>query len=273
MFLYRDGGSGNGNLILNFYDAKTQKWSRVQENLIDGEGKRNAYPQMTVDVTGAIHLSWVWRETPNVATNHDLAYAKSTDNGKTWQKSSGEKYALPINAKNAEYVWKIPQNSELINQTSMTADFRGNPFIATYWRDANSNIPQFRVVYFDGKDWQTSQVSTRKTAFSLSGAGTKRIPVSRPQIVVNKEKVFVIFRDEECGNRVSAAVSENIKKNIWKVIDLSETEVGMWEPTFDQIFWNQRKELHLFVQKVGQGDGEKLENLPPQMISIMEWKP
>lgn len=273
LFLYRDGGSGNGNLVLNFYDAKTQKWTRVQNNLIDGEGKRNAYPQMTVDVSGTIHLSWVWRETPNVATNHDLAYAKSTDNGKTWQKSNGEKYVLPINSENAEIVWKIQQNSELINQTSMTADLRGNPFIATYWRDGNSDIPQFRVVYFDGKTWKMSQVSQRKTAFSLNGAGTKRIPVSRPQIVVNKEKVFVIFRDAERENRVSAAVSENIKENVWKVIDLSETEVGMWEPTFDQSLWNQRKELHLFVQNVGQGDGEKLENLPPQMISILEWKP
>lgn len=273
LFLYRDGGSGNGNLVLNFYDAKTQKWSRVQENLIDGEGKRNAYPQMTIDAKGTIHLSWVWRETPNVATNHDLAYAKSTDNGKTWQKSNGEKYVLPINSENVEIVWKIPQNSELINQTSMTADLRGNPFIATYWRDGNSDIPQFRVVYFDGKKWKMSQVSQRKTAFSLNGAGTKRIPVSRPQIVVNKKKVFVIFRDAERENRVSAAVSENIKENVWKVVDLSETEVGMWEPTFDENLWNQRKELHLFVQNVGQGDGEKLENLPPQMISILEWKP
>lgn len=273
LLLYRDGGSGNGNLVLNFYHAKKQKWSRVQENLIDGEGKRNAYPQMTIDVKGTIHLSWVWRETPNVATNHDLCYAKSIDGGKTWQKSSGEKYVLPINAENSEYIWRIPQNSELINQTSMTTDFRGNPYIATYWRDKDSNIPQFRIVYFDGKNWIMSQVSTRKTPFSLGGAGTKRIPVSRPQIVVNKEKVIVIFRDEERGNRVSAAVSENIKRNVWKNFDLSEIEVGMWEPTFDQNLWNQKKELHLFVQKVGQGDGEKFENLLPQMISILEWKP
>lgn len=273
LLLYRDGGSGNGNLVLNFYNSKTQKWSRIQENLIDGEGKRNAYPQMTIDVKGTIHLSWVWRETPNVATNHDLCYAKSNDNGKTWQKSSGEKYILPINAENAEYVWRIPQNSELINQTSMTTDLRGNPYIATYWRDEKTNVPQFHVVYFDRKSWKMSQISTRKAAFSLSGAGTKRIPVSSPQIVVNKDKIIVIFRDEERKNRISVAVSENIKENLWKVFDLSEIEVGMWEPTFDQNLWNQKKELHFFVQKVGQGDGEKLENILPQMISILEWKP
>jgi BNR repeat-containing family member len=277
LFFYRDGGSGNGNLILNRYDAKTQRWSRVQNNLVDGEGKRNAYPQMTVDAKGAIHLSWVWRETPNVATNHDLCYAVSNDGGATWRKSSGEKYDLPIRAENAEYIWRIPQNSELINQTSMTTDARGLPYIATYWRDADSMIPQYRIVYFDGARWRESQVSNRKTPFSLSGTGTKKIPVSRPQIVAfphnGKPKIIVIFRDEERGNRVSAAISTNLSKNVWKILDLSETEIGNWEPTFDPNIWNRKKELHLFVQKVGQGDGEKLENLPAQMISVLEWKP
>lgn len=272
LFFYRDGASGNGNLVLNLYDSKSGKWSRVQSNLIDGEGKRNAYPQAAVDRRGAIHLSWVWRETPDVATNHDLAYAKSVDGGRTWQKSTGEKYVLPIRAATAEYVWRIPPNSELINQTSMTADARGNPFIATYWRDEDSKIPQFRLVYFDGAKWRQSQVSRRQTAFSLSGAGTKKIPISRPQVAVDKSRVFVIFRDAERANRVSAAICKDLKKGVWQTIDLADADVGMWEPSFDQNLWSRKRELHLFVQKVGQGDGERLEDIAPQMISILEWR-
>ena len=273
LFFYRDGASGNGNLALNLYDAKTARWSRVQSNLIDGEGRRNAYPQAVVDRQGTIHLSWVWRETPDVATNHDLAYAKSADGGRTWQKSTGEKYILPITAAAAEYVWRIPPNSELINQTSMTADARGNPFIATYWRDENISIPQFQLVYFDGTKWNRSQVSNRRTAFSLSGAGTKKIPISRPQVAVDKNRVFVIFRDAERASRVSAAICKDLKKGVWETMDLTETGVGMWEPSFDQNLWHRKRELHLFVQKVGQGDGEKLEDIAPQVISILEWKP
>jgi hypothetical protein len=273
LFFYRDGASGNGNLALNAYDAGTGKWTRRQNNLVDGEGIRNAYPQAAVDARGTIHLSWVWRETPDVATNHDLCYAKSTDGGKTWQKSSGEKYALPITAGTAEYAWRIPPKSELINQTSMTADFRGNPFIATYWRPENSSIPQFQMVYFDGAKWNLSQISNRRTAFSLSGAGTKKIPISRPQIAVDENKIYVIFRDSERQNRISAAICRDIKKGVWETVDLAETDIGMWEPAFDQNLWQKRKELHIFVQKVGQGDGEKLENIAPQMISILEWKP
>ena len=58
--------------------------------LLDGQGQRNAYWQVAIDPQGSVHLSWVWRETPDVATNHDLGYAKSTDGGLTWQTSTGE---------------------------------------------------------------------------------------------------------------------------------------------------------------------------------------
>lgn len=61
LFFYRDGASGNGNLVLNRYDIKAATWSRIQDNLVDGEQQRNAYPQITVDRKGTIHLSWVWR--------------------------------------------------------------------------------------------------------------------------------------------------------------------------------------------------------------------
>lgn len=273
LFLYRDGASGSGNLVLNRYDVTDRKWSRIQNNLIDGENKRNAYPQTTVDLTGTIHISWVWRESPDVATNHDLCYARSRDGGKTWERSNGEKYQLPINAVSAEYAWRVPQNSELINQTSMTTDENGRPFIATYWRDQNSTVPQYRIVYFDGKAWRTSQVSNRTTPFTLSGGGTKRIPISRPQIVAGKGSVKVIFRDEERGSKVSVASTNNVSSGNWTISDLTDTSVGMWEPSYDHELWRQRGWLHLFVQRVGQGDGENLEQTPPQIVSILEWKP
>ena len=122
IFVYRSGSSGRGNLVMNRYSLVSRKWERVQDVLIDGENQRNAYWQLYVDEAGTIHLSWVWRETWLVETNHDLCYARSRDGGKTWEKSNGETYALPINATNAEYACRIPQNSELINQTSMSAD-------------------------------------------------------------------------------------------------------------------------------------------------------
>ncbi len=57
---------------------------------------------MHVDASGTIHLSWVWRETWLVETNHDLCYARSSDNGITWQRSDDTPYTLPITMSTAE---------------------------------------------------------------------------------------------------------------------------------------------------------------------------
>lgn len=43
IFLYRDGSSDSGDLILNHYDASSQTWRRLQDTLISGEGDCNAY--------------------------------------------------------------------------------------------------------------------------------------------------------------------------------------------------------------------------------------
>lgn len=273
LFFYRDGGSGDGDLVLNRWTVTQQTWSRVQDKLIDGQRQRNAYTQIAVDRKGSIHVSWVWRETPNVATNHDLCYARSDDGGKTWRRSNGEKYYLPIKASSAEIAWPIPQKMELINQTSMAVGPDGNPFIVTYWGSLRTSVPQFFVVYFDGCKWRASQVSSRTSPFSLNGGGTKRIPISRPQIVVDSGCVTVIFRDEERGSKVSVATTNDIASGNWKITDLTESSVGLWEPSFDSERWRTRRELDIFVQRVGQGDGERLEEIAPQMVSILERRP
>jgi hypothetical protein len=277
IFLYRDGESGNGSLVVNQYDIKTKTWRQLQSNLIDGEGQRNAYWQACVDTKGWIHISWVWRETPDVASNHDLCYAFSKDGGVTWQKTNGEIYKLPITASNAEYAFHIPQQSELINQTSMFADSDGHPYIATYWREEGATIPQYHLVYKTNNGWKKEVLDFRKTSFSLSGAGTKRIPISRPQIIAWKIKnhlsAALIFRDEERGNRVSATITSDLGKSKWSIMDLTHTSVGSWEPTYDTELWKDKNLLHLFVQNVEQADAEGQSKLPPQMVEVLEWDP
>ena len=258
IFAYRSGASGRGNLVLNRYDTESKTWDRVHDVLIDGEGERNAYWQMFADPKGTLHLSWVWRETWLVETNHDLCYARSDDGGKTWKRSDGTLYDLPITQATAEKAWEIPQNSELINQTSMTADAKGNPFIATYWRDQDSQIPQYRLVWHDGKKWNMSTVGERKTPFSLSGGGTKMIPIARPRIVSDGRKACYIFRDQERGSKVSVAYTPQLGKKDWTVSDMTDFSVDAWEPSHDLNLWNDRRKLHVFVQPSHQGDGEKV---------------
>lgn len=275
MFLYRDGASGRGDMMLNRYDVETGQWQAVHHPLISGENKRNPYTNtMAVDKSGGLHLSWVWRETPDVYTNHDICFAYSDDGGQTWVNSKREPYKIPIVERAAEVAWRVPEGRELINQTSMTTDARNRPVIATYWRDAGKSVPQYRIVWFDGKDWHASQVGNRTEKFSLSGGGTKRIPISRPQVVAGADGgICVLFRDEERGSVVSAAISTDTARTDWRVVNLTDKSVGAWEPTYDPARWARDGQLDLFVQNVGQGESEGLEDVPPQTVGILEWKP
>jgi hypothetical protein len=266
LFCYRSGASGRGNMIMKWYDVKTQQWTSLQNNLIDGENQRSAYWQMCVGDKG-IYISWVWRESWDVSTNHDICYAFSADGGKTWKKSTGEKYILPITKETAEHAWEVPQNSSLINQTAMTVDEQGNPFIATYWD--NNGIPQYKVVYLSEGKWNLINTDFHANPFTLGGGGTKRIPISRPEILVNKSMLYLLFRDEERDNKITLGYA-NLQKIQWKIQDLSQLSVGQWEPNFDKEFWRDKKQLHIFSQNVTQADGEGLSKADPQPVQILE---
>jgi hypothetical protein len=277
LFLFRNGASGEGNLVVNRYDPATGTWQRLFSNLISGEGQRSAYWQAFVDQHGTIHLSWVWRESPDVSSNHDLAYARSRDGGRTWETSDGTRYVLPITAATAEYAARIPTGSELINQTSMSADADGRPYIATYWRDGGSRVPQYRIVRRTDAGWQVTTLGFRHTPFTLAGGGTKAIPIARPQIMIDPTRPrpagVLVFRDAERGNKVSAVTITDFDRPTWSIRDLMDAPVGAWEPTFDTELWRQKAEVDLFVQDTSQVDGEGEAVRPPSMVRVLAWKP
>lgn len=278
LFLYRDGGSGRGNLVVNRYDPQSASWQRLHRNLVDGERQRNAYWQATVDGQGTLHLSWVWRASPDVASNHDMAYARSRDGGSTWENSLGQPYALPITAASAEYAARIPQKSELINQTAMAADAQGRPYIATYWREPGSGVPQYRVLYARDGGWRRLDLDFRTTPFSLGGGGTKAIPIARPQILIAPGQAgatagLVVFRDSERGERVSAVRIDDVDAGRWSVHDLAPQPVGAWEPSFDTELWRRDGVLDLFVQAVRQVDGEGMAQVAPTPVQVLRWTP
>ncbi len=277
IFMYRDGSSGKGNLAINRYDTQSKRWAQLYDTLVGGQGQRNAYWEGCVDPKGSIHIAWVWRESPNVESNHDICYARSDDGGKTWLKTDGTPYALPITAATAEVAVVVPQRHELINQTSMCTDTDGRPVIATYFRGPDDRVVQYHVVRYDGKAWQSSAVTERSTPFSLSGGGSKAIPLSRPQVLARsangKTGIWIVFRDAERGSRVTMAGCPDLSEPKWTTRDLTDFDVRYWEPSYDHVRWQRDGVLDLYVQKVGQGDGEGLENLPPQMAQVLELVP
>jgi putative BNR repeat neuraminidase len=271
LFLYRSGASGNGNTVLKRWDLGVGKWATVQSKLIDGEGERNAYTnQIAVDGEGRWHLSWCWRETGDVATNHDICYARSDDEGRSWRKSTSETYRLPITEATAEIALPIPQRSVLINQTTMTVDQAGRPQIATYFRPSSSAAPQIHVIWHDGRAWRASRATNRKLDFRLSGGGTRSIPMSRPLLLVDRQnRSHIIWRDEERSNGISLATCAELEEGVWSVRDLTTDPLDRWEPTCDLAAWRTRNELYLYHQRVGQGDGERSVEMAPTEASVL----
>jgi hypothetical protein len=278
LFLYRDGRSGRGNVVLNRYDTKAPRWRQVHANLVDGEGARSAYVAATLDVRGTLHLAWNWRDTPDVATNHDLCYARSADGGATWTTSNGAPLALPVTAATAEYAARIPQGRDLMNPPSITADADGRPYVTTYWSPPGTHVPQFHVVRHDGARWQVIPAGRRTTPFSLQGTGTRRPPISRAVVLTRRrggkaQEVYLVHRDD--GGRITALSCDDIQSPRWTARELTAGGLGAWEPSVDPVSWQTSGEIHLLVQAVSQRDGDDRRPVvaPPTPIGLLAWKP
>ena len=275
VFFYRDGSSGNGNLVMNRYRTAQKKWERVHNNLLDGENVRNAYWQIWVSSNDEIHMSWVWRESGIAETNSNIGYAKSIDGGINWLKSTGEQCAIPIRAAEQETAWEIPIKSNLINTTSMTVDSDGNPYIATYYKPEDDNCTNCYLFYLKDDIWKRSKITNRTLDFYLGGGGTLRIPLSRPQIVCKENSgkltLYHIYREEKFGNQIIVSKALLGDKLVWENNSISEKDMGQWEPTFDSELWKEKQELHLYGQYVQQVSGDPNNvSSAPTMVSVLE---
>lgn len=173
LFTYRDGGSGRGDQLYNRYDLETQTWSRLLDTpLTDGEGARNAYfdgPRLGPD--GRYHLCWVWRDTPDCATNHSLSYARSADLVR-WERSDGAPLALPITLAASEIVDPVPPGGGLINGNARLGfDAEHRPIVSYHKHDENGHTQIYNARLEDG-GWVIRQASDWQYRWEFSGGGT-----------------------------------------------------------------------------------------------------
>jgi len=174
IFTYRHGGSGNGINLYNRYDAKTQTWTRLLDTpLFDGEGKRNAYPAgPTRGPDGWFHVHWVWRDTPDCATNQHLSYARSRDLME-WESAFGEKIDLPIRFDQTMLIVDpIPPGGGIINGGHrMTFDAENKPIFAYHKSDAKSHMQIYAARPQNGK-WQHQVLTQWQQPITFSGGGS-----------------------------------------------------------------------------------------------------
>lgn len=174
IFHYRDGGSGNGNEIYNLYDPTTREWHRLLDTpVLSGEGKMNAYqrgPSLGPD--GWYHLAWMWRDTPDAATNHDISYARSKDLIH-WENAAGDKLRLPITIDSpGTIIDPVPAGGGMINSAFAFAFDSQNRVVVTYHKhDENGNTQAYAARYDQGA-WMVKAVSDWKGKHIFKGRGS-----------------------------------------------------------------------------------------------------
>lgn len=174
VFTYRHGGSGNGINLYNVYDPGTRTWKRLLDQaLFDGEGQCNAYPNGPVrGPDGWFHVTWLWRDTPDCATNHHLSYARSPDLLR-WESAFGEKVGLPIRLEHKQLlVDPIPSGGGIINGGHrMFFDSKNQPIINYHKSDAAGNM-QIYAARPGKKAWQSHVLTTWDKPVPFSGNGS-----------------------------------------------------------------------------------------------------
>lgn len=130
-FLYRIGGSGRGDRYLVDYDPDSHKWGDARQfdsrhGAYLRSNSRCSYPSpCEYGPRGLLHVTWVWREGPS-KPNHDLNYAYSPDQGRTWRNSAGEAVAFPISIDTPGIcVVEIGFDYGLVNGYGQTVDSQG----------------------------------------------------------------------------------------------------------------------------------------------------
>lgn len=186
LFRYRDGSSGDGADLYNIYDPATRTWRRLLTTpLLDGEGHRNAYAsEPLLGPDGRFHLVWMWRETPDCATNHTLSYARSPDLIR-WENSRGEPIALPITLATGEVIDGAQPGGGLINMSYLLGfDAQKRPVIAYHRYDAQNHSQAYLARPNPTGPWTQSPLSTWtfKWAFSGGGSIASEVNLGRPQL-------------------------------------------------------------------------------------------
>lgn len=173
LFNYRLGGSGNGKRLWNRYDPKTKEWSRFLDTpMFHGKGRRNVYPRgPSMRADGLFHIVWVWRETPDCATNHDLSYARSRDL-RSWETAGGKPVKLPMTIDQKDLcVDPIPVNGGIINGCQGLAfDSKSRPIVSYHKRDRNGHMQIFVARFEDGA-WKCHAITRWEKPVPFSGRG------------------------------------------------------------------------------------------------------
>ena len=174
VFRFRDGKSGNGVDYYNQYDESSRSWHRLVDTpILDGMDLMNAYARMPeLGPDGVYHMIWMWRDTPDCATNHDISYAQSKDLVH-WEAGDGSPLPLPITVEaKPSIIDPVPAGGGLINMCqSLGFDSASRPVVSYHKHGEDGYTQAYAARLVDGS-WQIHQLSDWDYRWEFEGGGS-----------------------------------------------------------------------------------------------------
>lgn len=249
---YRYGTSDSGDEVLWEYDGTASTWTKIGTYISGIADSVNAYLH-SIEYSGKrLHAAWCWRDTPNAATNQDLLYAYSDDDGRTWRNNAGTLVATagtaPMTRSSDIRVWAIPQNRGLINQEHMTVDHAGRVHVLL------SHMPDSQA-----DDANFTSARTKSQVFhywrSTSGVWT-RVPMNIGMTANWRGKFAVSSTDNLYAVLPSlriASASASAGWTNWTLIENAYDGQFFSDPLIDRMQLRSNDKLTVFAPTVNTG--------------------
>lgn len=259
LFEARIGGSGSGDEYLWEYDSASSTWLSLGRYINGTSNSINAYPHgLSYEKGGSrLHLSWCWRETPDASTNHDLLYAYSDDNGRTWKNDLGAIVASTgasfiTESSPGIKVWTIKQNRGLINQEHMAVDSAGRVHVLL------SHMPDAQA---DDAVFDSARTKSQFFHYYRDSNGAwSKIPMGFPAVasfrgklaISSSNNLYAVLPDLRIA---AASLASNFSD--WAVLDSADSNRFFSDPLIDtarlltedklSVFYPQKSSSNLYV--------------------------
>jgi hypothetical protein len=272
-FCYRRGGSGNGDRMLVDYDPATGNWKNTRqidsgkgmfEDVLGQSDSRCSYPNgYDYGPNGNLHATWVWRE-DSQGSNHDLMYAYSADQGKTWLNNNGEVFTEPpgVNSPGLKVV-DIGREYGLMNTHGQAVDSQGRIHVVM-WHCSDESLEKAGSKPGEHR-WGLPE-ARRYQHYWRDKNGTwqhRELPWTagnRPKIFTDKnDNIYMIYGAQQSGtvnnmeyaegDLVIAAAGSGSKWTDWQIIHV-EKGPFVNEMLSDVYRWKNEGILSVMVQEM-----------------------
>jgi len=251
LFAYREGLSGDGDMMLNRYSTATQTWDRLGV-VADGTASSESpyWNRLAVDADGRIHLFLCWRGTGSADTNNDFSYAVLSglsSGAMLAHTSDGSVQTLPITHANAEIIIDTAASgSGLINQLGADVDTQGRPHAAAWLKDAGGII-QIQHVWHDGSAWQVDALTQFNRTINLATESGPDLLARAHVACTPAGETLFIYRAKYDGLRGSIRCIDATLGPARSEYSLADLNLGNWEPSLDSRALRERGELVMLL--------------------------